>query len=134
VGADRPPAARGARPWLPTCWRQPALFEGMVWMARTSAQWRRLPDKYGNWNSVFRRYHRWVLAGVFEAMLETLSTVAKLETTADMIDSTVVRAHHCAVGLKKGIRNSRDLAVREAASRPSCTPAATLRDDRYALS
>lgn len=35
-------------------------FEGMVWMARTGAQWRHLPDEYGKWNSVFRRYRRWV--------------------------------------------------------------------------
>ncbi|WP_375182502.1 polysaccharide deacetylase family protein, partial [Sphingomonas adhaesiva] len=40
------------------------------------------------------------------------------DTSADMIDSTVVRAHHCAVGLKKGIRSTRGLAVREAASQP----------------
>jgi hypothetical protein len=32
-----------------------------------------LPDEYGKWNSVFRRYRRWVETGVFEAMLETLA-------------------------------------------------------------
>jgi transposase len=46
-------------------------------MARTGAQWRQLPDEFGKWNSVFRRYRRWVETGVFEAMLETL---------ADMVD------------------------------------------------
>jgi transposase len=95
-------------------------FEGMMWMARTGAQWRQLPDEYGKWNSVFRRYRRWVVTGVFEAMLETLAAVVERDTTADMIDSTIVRAHHCAVGLKKGIRRPRGLAVREAASRLSC--------------
>ena len=109
-------------------------FEGMVWMARTGAQWRHLPDEYGKWNSVFRRYRRWVVTGVFEAMLETLAAVVERDTTTDMIDSTVVRAHHCAVGLKKGIRRPRGSAVREAASRPSCTLAATARADRYASS
>jgi transposase len=98
------------------------------------ALWRQLPDQYGKWNSVFRRYRRWVLTGVFEAMLETLAAVIERDTTADVIDSTVVRAHHCAVGLKKGIRRSRGLAVREAALRPSCTPAATARAGRYASS
>ena len=106
----------------------------MVWMARTGAQWRPLPDEYGKWNSVFRRYRRWVVTGVFEAMLETLAAVVERDTTADMIDSTVVRAHHCAVGLKRGIRRPRGSAVRGAGSRPSCTPAATGRGDRYALS
>jgi transposase len=33
-------------------------FEGMMWIARTGSQWRHLPDEYGKWNSVFRRYRR----------------------------------------------------------------------------
>ncbi len=109
-------------------------FEGMVWMARTGAQWRHLPDEYGKWNSVFRRYRRWVVTGVFEAMLETLAAVVERDVSADMIDSTVVWAHHCAVGLKKGIKNSKGSAVREAASQPSCTPAVMVRGDRYVSS
>ena len=95
-----------------------------MWMARTGAQWRHLPDEYGKWNSVFRRYRRWVETGVFDAMLETLAEMVERDTSADMIDSTVVRAHHCAVGLKKGIRRPRGLAARAAASPPSSTPAA----------
>ena len=72
--------------------------------------------------------------GVFEAMLETLAAVVEHDTTADMIDSTVVRAHHCVVGLKKGIKEPSGSAVREAASRPSCTSASMGKDDRYASS
>ena len=109
-------------------------FEGMVWMARTGAQWRHLPDEYGKWNSVFRRYRRWVVTGVFEAMLETLAAVVERDVSGDMIDSTVVRAHHCAVGLKKGIKNSKGSAAREAVSQPSCTPAVMVRGDRYVSS
>ena len=109
-------------------------FEGMIWMARTGARWRHPPDEYGKWNSVFRRYRRWVETGVFDALLETLAEMVARDTSADMIDSTVVRAHHCAVGLKKGIKSTRGLAGHAAASRPSSTPAATDRADRSALS
>nr|WP_158259918.1 IS5 family transposase [Phyllobacterium phragmitis] len=66
-------------------------FEGMMWMARTGAQWRHLPNEYGKWNSVFRRYRRWVETGVFEAMLETLAELVERDRSADMIDSTVIR-------------------------------------------
>ena len=109
-------------------------FEGMVWMARTGAQWRQLPDEYGKWNSVFRRYRRWVTTGVFDAMLETFAEAVERDTSADMIDSTVVRAHHCAVGLKKGIRTPRRSGARVAGSPPSSTRGATRRAGRSASS
>jgi transposase len=106
----------------------------MMWMARTGAQWRHLPDEYGKWNSVFRRYRRWLETGVFDAMLESFAEAVERDTTADMIDSTVVRAHHCAVGLKKGIRAPRRSADHVAGSPPSSTRGATDRDGRSALS
>ncbi len=48
-----------------------------MWMARPGAQWRHLPDEFGKWKSVFRRYRRWVEAGVFEAMLEILAELVE---------------------------------------------------------
>lgn len=95
-----------------------------MWIARTGSQWRHLPDEYGNWNSVFRRYRRWVETGVFDSMLETLAEMAGRDRTADMIYSTVVRAHYCAVGIKRGLSKPRRLPDRAAASPPSSMPEA----------
>jgi transposase len=100
------------------------FFEGMMWIARTGAQWRHLPEEYGKWNSVFRRYRRWATTDVFDAMLETLAGAVERDGRADMIDSTVIRAHHCAVGIKKGLARPRRLADRAAALPPNSTPAA----------
>lgn len=108
-------------------------FEGMMWVARTGAQWRHLPDEYGKWNSVFRRYRRWAVTGVFDALLEGLAELVERDRTADMIDSTVVRAHHCAAGLKGGLSKQRLSVDRAAASPPSSTPAATPRAARSLL-
>lgn len=111
-------------------WARPAsdnrpYFEGMLWMARTGAQWRRLPDAYGKWNSVFRRYRRWVETGVFDALLETLADLVTKANDMHMIDSTVVRAHHCAAGIKKKLGTPRRSGALGAASRPSSTRGAT---------
>lgn len=55
IGPLQPPEhGRGCRP----AGDNRRYFEGMMWMARSGAQWRLLPDDYGKWNSVFWRYSR----------------------------------------------------------------------------
>ena len=34
------------------------FVEGVLWLARTGAPWRDLPEVFGAWNSVFRRFSR----------------------------------------------------------------------------
>ena len=41
-------------------------LEGMIWITRTGAPWRDLPKEFGNWNTVHRRFRRWVQSGVRE--------------------------------------------------------------------
>lgn len=122
------PAERGR-------WGRPArdnrrYFEGMMWIARSGSQWRLLPDEYGKWNSVFRRFRRWVETGVFDALIESLSELVKRERTGDMVDSTIIRAHHCAVGLKRGLKIGKRSGARVAASPPRSTRVATTREGR----
>jgi len=120
-------------------WSRPAqdnrrYFVGMLWVARTGSQWRYLPDDYGKWNSVFRRYRRWIKSGIFDAMLETLAELAGQDRKAHMVDSTVIRAHHCAVGIKKGLKIKRGSAARAAVSQPKSMRDAMARDARSASS
>ncbi len=105
----------------------------MMWMARSGVQWRRLPDEYGKWNSVFRRYRWWVETGVFDVLLETLAQLVGCDRSADMIDSTIVRAHRCAAGIKRELDRPKRSGDRVAASSPSCTLVATSADCRSAL-
>ncbi|WP_158625398.1 transposase [Asaia sp. W19] len=79
IGTRLPPwTGRGCRPIR----GNRLCFEGMIWSARTGSQWRHLPDDYGKWNSMFRRYWRSVMTGVFDAILETLVEMVERDATA----------------------------------------------------
>ena len=57
-----------------------------------------LPNEYGKRNNAFHLYRDWGETGEFDAMLKKLTEMAGRERSADMTDSIIVRAHHCALG------------------------------------
>ena len=75
------------------------FVEAVFWMMRTGAQWRELPDYYGNWNTVFTRFNEWSKKGIWINLNESCIVDPDLEWV--MIDSTVVRTHACATGYRK---------------------------------
>jgi len=110
IMAIRGPGGRPAR-----CHRR--VLDGIFWIARTGAPWRDLPEEFGKWSSVYRQFRRWTLAGLWESLLEVLNASEAVPDTVQMVDSTVVRAHHCAAGAKGGLKK-RILAVQRVASPP----------------
>ncbi|MDH6710133.1 transposase [Kitasatospora sp. MAA19] len=79
-------------------------LEGVIWRFRSGAQWREMPSEFGPWPTVYGRFRVWRDAGVFEALLEGLIAEAAKRGEVDLslvsVDSTTVRAHHDAAGMR----------------------------------
>jgi transposase len=117
------PSPQGGRP--PKNHRK--VLDGVLWINRTGAPWRDLPEVLGNWNSVHKQFRRWCLSGVWDVLLQALADGGGDADALQMIDSTTVRAHRCAAG-EKGGRRTRRSAARAAASPQRCISVATPMD------
>ncbi len=49
------------------------FVNGRLWVLRSGAHWRDLPERYGKWKTVHRRFSRWCHAGVWERVFEALT-------------------------------------------------------------
>ena len=79
------------------------FVNGVLWVLRSGAHWHDLPDRYGKYKSVHKRFSRWATSGVWEKVFQQL--VGDRKNQYLMIDSTIVRAHQqAATGRKKGAR------------------------------
>ena len=82
------------------------IINGMLWIARTGAPWRDLPERYGAVGTVSSRFYRWRQAGIWNRILAALQAQADangtLNWTMHFVDGTNVRAHQHAAGAKGG--------------------------------
>lgn len=75
------------------------FIDALLFMARFGGRWRDLPAEYGRYQSVKRRYYRWIEVGVLDGIMSVLGQDADLEWL--IIDATIVRAHQHAAGARK---------------------------------
>lgn len=74
------------------------MMNGMMWIARSGAQWRELPEKYGPWQTVYSKFRKWEKEGILETVFKALTDDADMENLS--IDSTSIRVHQSANGGK----------------------------------
>ena len=80
------------------------LLDGMLWILRTGAPWRDLPEEFGPWQTVWRVFDQWNADGTLDNVLRSLQGEIRINTDLWCIDGTVIRAARCAAGGgKKGI-------------------------------
>jgi transposase len=93
---DRLPGRAGARGAPARDNRR--FIDAILWIAKTGAPWRDLPEYFGKWNTIWRRFDRWARKGIWHKLFGDFQD-PDLEWL--VLDSTVVRAHPHAAGARK---------------------------------
>lgn len=87
------------------------ILNGILWILRTGAPWRDLPERYGPVGTVSSRFYRWRQAGIWERVFAAVQAQADqagdLDWQIHFVDSTTIRAHQHAAGAKKVLRTKR---------------------------
>jgi len=97
---------RGRRPSDPRL-----MLNGMLWILRTGAPWRDLPERFGPWETVYARFNAWSQDGTFDRVLSCLQieldSAGQIDWELFCIDGSTVRASRAAAGAteKRGLRN-----------------------------
>jgi transposase len=81
------------------------FVEAVLYRYRAGIPWRDLPERFGDWKNIHRRFSRWAASGVWERIFRCLAVDADNEYA--MIDSTIVRAHQHSAGAQKKMAKTR---------------------------
>jgi len=81
------------------------ILNGILWIMRTGAPWKDMPERYPSYQTCHRRFQEWVQAGVFERILQELARDLKerggLDLSECFIDGSFVIAKKGAQGWEK---------------------------------
>lgn len=97
--ADLFPKENTGRPGRPSKENR-TMLNAMIWLARSGAPWRDLPERYGPWETVYSRFRKWIDDGILDNIFRILRLDAEREELS--IDASIVQAHQHSAGAKKG--------------------------------
>ena len=83
------------------------FINALLYICENGCKWRRLPKEYGNWHVIYKRFRRWVEAGIINKLFEELHVqkVAELTVLVRLLDSMIVPVHPDACGALKKTAN-----------------------------
>src|SRR5580658_5537440 len=79
------------------------VVNAILFIAEQGCKWRGLPERFGNWHSVYTRLNRWSKNGVLERVFEKLQQeqIVRIRIEAFSLDSTSVKVHPDGTGALK---------------------------------
>ena len=88
------------------------FMEAVLWIVRAGAPWRDLANSFGKWSSVWKRFRRWAIKGVFERIFAALSEDPDFEYA--LVDGTIVKVHRHGAGAKGDSKSGHRQVARRA--------------------
>jgi len=105
------------------------ILNGIFYILRAGCPWRDLPERYGPYTTVYNRFNRWRKAGIWDKLMDAI--VKAHDGEVQMIDSSIVRVHQHASGVKKRVAFVVSVEA-GAGSRRKCMRASTRKAGRSA--
>ncbi len=75
------------------------MVEGMLHRMRVGCPWRDLPEEFGCWNSIYKKFNRW--SSKNKLMKIFYSLINKPDLSYEFMDASIVRAHQHSTGSSK---------------------------------
>ncbi len=90
------------------------VLNAILYVAEHGCKWRGLPERFGNWHTIYTRMNRWSKNGVLDRVFERLqeAQIVRIKIEAVSLDSTIVKVHPDGTG-----------ALKKTAPKPSADPA-----------
>lgn len=98
------------------------FINAILWVMKTGAPWRDLPERFGSWKTIYNRFANWAKRDLWRRFFKALQL--RVDPAASLLDASVVRAHQDAAGGKGG-RDAMPWVALVEVFRPNSMPSLT---------